>query len=189
MFNVTRRVNFAIAIALTVGWGIFFLLFLVSSTTLFEAQQASADRIAILPAGVKINVQVDKKVYRGGDTILIAVRNDSRYPIWIQSPSPDCPTNWWMIERLTDDGETWSPVALTKKTCGPSGVERFANHTLKSDEWTSLVPGPQIGEVMVNPLAGTYRVSVPYLKGKTVTAVTWPSQGTEKATSASFAML
>lgn len=189
MFNVTRRFSFAITIAMMVGWGIFFLLFLASSTTQFEVQQARAENTVILPPGVKINTQVDKKVYRGGDTVLIAIRNDSRYPIWIQSSSVECPTNWWAIEKLMSDGETWSPVTLTKKTCEQGGVVSFPNHTLKSNEWVALVPGPQIGEVMVNPPAGTYRISMPYLKGKNITATTWPTDGVEKATSAAFSIL
>lgn len=189
MFNVTRRVSFAVAIALTVGWGIFFLLFLASSTTILEAQQSQTESAVILPVGVRINVQVDKKVYRGGDTVLIAIRNDSRTPIWIQTPSAECPAGWWSIERLMDDGESWTVVTRSKQVCGPGGVERFTGHTLRSDAWLALVPNNQIGDLLGNPPTGTYRIMMPFLKGKTITATTWPSQDVEQATSAPFSIL
>ncbi len=186
MFNVSRRVNFSVAIALTVGWGIFFLLFLASSNTLLEAQQAQDNRV--LARGVRISVQVDKRVYRGGDAVLIAVRNDSRLPIWITTAGEACPSAWWMIERLAADGETWSAVGLSKQECPTTGITRFTNHTLKTDTWMALVPGPQIGDIFVNASAGTYRVSVPYLKGKTVTAESWRTQTPVQATSPQFSI-
>ena len=189
MFNVTRRVSFAVVIALTVGWGIFFLLFLASSTRLIEAQQARTEQITIVPPSVKINIQVDKKIYRGGETILIAVRNDSRLPIWIQSPGEDCPARWWSLEQLQGDGETWSSVALTRRGCGPVGVVSFPSHTLKSYAWTALVPNVAIGEVFGNPLPGTYRIAVPYVKGRNLPDTVWPNQGVQIVTSPSFSIL
>ena len=188
MFNVSRRVSFSVAIALTVGWGIFFLLFLVSSNTLLETQLAQGDRVLARPPGVRISVQVDKRVYRGGDAVLIAVRNDSRLPIWITTADEACPSAWWMIEQLAADGETWSAVGLSKQECPTTGITRFTNHTLKTDTWMALVPGPQIGDIFVNAPSGTYRVSVPYLKGKTVTAESWRTQTLVQATSPQFSI-
>ncbi|MEK7637366.1 MAG: hypothetical protein AAB402_03215 [Patescibacteria group bacterium] len=189
MFNVSRRVNFSIVIALTVGWGIFFLLFLASSNTLLEAQQAQDNRVLAPPPGVRVNVQVDKRVYRGGETLLLAVRNDSRPPIWIQLPGDGCAARWWTVERLASDGESWSPVAITKQSCPAVGLVRFPNHSLKTDQWTALVPGPQIGDILIGAPAGTYRIAVPYLKGKNVTAGSWPATGIERATSPQFSIL
>lgn len=185
MFNVTRRVSFAVAIALTVGWGIFFLLFLASSNTLLAAQQSAAESTIPLPPGVRLNVQVDKRIYRGGDVVLVAVRNDSRIPIWIEK-SDDCPSAWWKIEQLGSDGETWTMVQLAKQACVTSGIEQFPTHTLKTDAWMALVPGPQIGNVMVNPPTGTYRVTVQYIKGKTAVAKDWTPQAVVAATSIPF---
>lgn len=187
MHLTSRRVSFSIGLALIIGWGIFFLLFLTSSRTLFEAQIASGETTAPLPPrGVNINIQVDKRVYRGGDTVLISVRNDSRLPIWIQQPATECPSGWWSVERLLDDGQTWQAVHWSKTTCGQARVVRFPNHSLKTDEWNALVLGDQIGEVLVNPPVGTYRVTMPYLRGKTVTATTWPTTDTEFASSPAF---
>lgn len=188
MFNVTRRVSFAVAIALTTGWGIFFLLFLASSNTLLEAQLAEGERVAILPPGLRLNVQIDKRVYRGGDAVLIAVRNDSRLPVWM-TKSDTCPSAWWQIERLGEDGETWVPVTLSKLECPITAVEKFANHSLKTDAWMALVPGPQIGDVLVSAPTGTYRVSMPYIKGmkgKEVTVADWTAQKSEQVTSSQF---
>lgn len=185
MFNVTRKVSFSVAIALTVGWGIFFLLFLTSSNTLLEAQQIDGERAVPLPPGVRLNVQVDKRIYRGGDTILIAVRNDSRIPVWIKT-AEDCPSAWWAIERLDDDGETWRAVSLTKKPCAMNGIIKFTNHTLNTDVWMAFVPGPQVGEVLINPPTGTYRVVMPYIKGKVVTIDNWTPQTLSKAFSTAF---
>jgi len=185
MFNVTRKVSFSVAIALTVGWGIFFLLFLTSSNTLFEAQQIDGERTIALPASIRINVQVDKKIYRGGDTVLIAVRNDSRIPVWIKI-AESCPSAWWAIERLDDDGETWRGVSLSKKECALSSIVKFTNHSLNTDAWMALVPGPQVGEVLINPPTGTYRVVMPYIKGKAVTVDNWIPQGLFKAASTPF---
>ncbi len=187
MFNVTRRVSFAVAIALTVGWGVFFLLFLASSNTLLQAQQLQGEQVAILPPGVKISVQVDKRVYRGGDDVLLAVRNDSRWPIWIKT-TVDCASDWWAVEQLQSDGETWSPVTITTQTCPAAQTERFPNHTLKTDHWTAFVPGPQIGKVMVEAPAGTYRIAMLFQKGKTITAGPWPPDGAAVAVSPQFSI-
>lgn len=189
MFNVTRRVSFAVAISLTVGWGIFFLLFLASSNTLLEAQQLQGEQMTPLPSGVKLSIQVDKRVYRGGDSVLIAVRNDSRMPIWIQSPGADCPSAWWTLEVLNADGETWTSVQTQKSGCSGASVVRFPDHSLKSDEWHALVPGPQLGEVFVDAPAGTYHIVMPYAKGKSVDTTTWPPSDTGRSTSAPFTIL
>lgn len=188
MFNVTRRVSFAVAIALTVGWGIFFLLFLASSSTLFEAQQYDGEHVVTLPPGVRLSVQVDKRVYRGGDAVLIAVRNDSRLPIWIPQ-AETCPSFWWGIEQLGSDGETWAKIGLSKQECDVTGIELFANHSLKTDAWMALVPGTQIGDVLVPPPTGTYRVSVNYVKkakGAELTLEDWAANKQEIAASTPF---
>lgn len=188
MFNVTRKVSFSVAIALTVGWGIFFLLFLASSRIAFESQNP-VDQVLVLPPGVKLSVQIDKRVYKSGDEVLIAVRNDSRYPIWIQQTTDGCRPTWWMIEQLQNDGDTWTPLKLAKQACTNLSLTTFDKHSLKTDIWASLVPGPQIGNVLVNAPSGTYRVVVPYVKGSKTTDLTaWPTTGIDKATSPQFSL-
>lgn len=186
MHFTTRRVSFSIGLALIIGWGIFFLLFLASSRTLFESQISAGESMVTIPPGVNLSVQTDKKIYIGGDTVLIAMRNDSRTPIWIQEPDAACPNAWWSVERLQDDGQTWQAVQWSKTTCPTGTIVRFPGHTLKTAQWQALVLGTQIGEVLVNPPAGTYRVSMPYLKGKTITATTWDASKAEIAVSPSF---
>jgi hypothetical protein len=189
MFIVTRRVSFTVALALTIGWGIFFLFFLASSSALFDAQQSASEHVVVLPPGVRLSVQLDKRVYRGGETVLIAVRNDSRLPIWLPYAGDTCPSAWWSLERLGEDGETWTHVATTKQACTPTDVVQFTNHSLKTDAWMALVPGPQIGEVLVNPETGTYRLSVPYIKGKKNTTMKlehWMAEPHDSTTSGTF---
>ncbi len=186
MFNVTRRVSFAIALALIVGWGIFFLLFLTSENTLFAAQIELDAPVTVTSRKVLLNVQVDKKIYRGGDVVLLAVRNDSRTQIWF--PKADaCPAAWWNVERLGDDGIVWKAFASSKPTCTISGIEEFATHSLKTDAWQALVPGNQIGGgVLDNPPTGTYRIVTPFLKGKNSTSQDWTEEKLIQAASSPF---
>lgn len=176
MFNVTRRVSFSVAIGLTVGWGIFFLLFLASSQTIMDAQQQTLDQTGVLPPGVKMSVQVDKRVYRAGDNVLIAVRNDSRLPVWLPDFTEDCAEAWWFVEHLESDGESWQPVRTATVDCTTTSIARFPNHTLKAAEWKT-VEAKSSAVTQPKPIStGTYRISVRYLKGKTVTAETrWSS--------------
>lgn len=188
MFNVTRRVSFAVVIALTVGWGAFFLLFLASSNTLLEAQQRAINEVTVLPPGVKLKIQVDKDVYRGGDTILAAVRNDSRLPVYVQAPDGDCAPDWWFVERLESDGETWATFDPPPTVCSSIGLDRFTNHTLRPVEWTAVLrtTGPK-GEPIKVP-TGTYRITIPYLKGKDVQDAVWPAK-TSQVSSMPFTVL
>lgn len=173
------------AMAAVVGFGIFFLLFLNSTRILFESQLAS-EAVVTLPPGVRFSVQTDKRVYRSGDAVLIAVRNDSRLPIWIQNIGDPCAAHWWQVEQLGNEDNDWNVVARTKQPCPPATAIRFTNHTVKSDTWIALVPGSQPGDVMVGAPAGTYRISMPYVKGKTQTIETWPVTGVSLATSPQF---
>src|SRR5690349_1128880 len=150
MFTVGRRVSFSVVIALLIGWGVFSLLFLQASNTLFQAQAYELDRPAPLPAGIKLNLQVDKKIYRAGDTVLIALRNDSRLPVWLAEHADGCQGSWWRVESLGSDGEKWRPVVLTKDVCATNtfGVAKFSRHTLQTDEWRSVVPSAQLGNIV-----------------------------------------
>lgn len=185
MFNVNRRVSFVVALAGIIGWGIFLLLFLNSSRILLEAQTVQ-DTVPVLPSGVRMSIQTDKRVYRAGDTVLIAVRNDSRQPIWIQQRDVSCASEWWQVEKLGNEESDWAVVARAKRTCPTGAPVRFAAHTVKSDAWTAVIPGPQIGEVMIGAESGTYRITLPFLKGKTVTSDTWPETGVAYASSPQF---
>lgn len=171
MFSVTRKVSFSVVIALLLGWGVMSTLIFRSSGYLFEAQATDDTPLAV--PGVQLNFQVDKKVYRQSDPILIALRNDSRTPITVATKADGCHDGWWYVQSL--EGETWEPVVLTKATCTTKtyGLESFTRHTLKTGEWNGLVPGPQIGEIFMPAKTGTYRIAVPYQRGKKPVEAAW----------------
>lgn len=190
MFNVTRRVSFSVAISITVGWGIFFLLFLASSKTVMDAQQQTIDQTGVLPPGVKLSVQVDKKIYRSGDTILIAVRNDSRLPVWLPEFTEECTDAWWTVEHLESDGESWQPVRTVTTDCTTTAIARFPNHSLKAAEWKAVEP---VSSALSQPKpisTGTYRISVRYMKGKGITADTpWTSAESTMVSAPAFTIV
>ncbi len=186
MFSVSRRVSFSIVVALLLGWGIFIILFLQSSSVLLSSSTTDQG-LTILPS-VRLSVQIDKHVYASGDAVLIAVRNDSRVPIYVQQAADGCSTNWWSIEQLQADGEHWESILTTKQTCPtPSSMIEFPKHSLRSDQWQAIVPG-SIGDVLVGAPSGTYRVVVPYLTGKSSVAPTWPESGFATAVSPTFSI-
>ena len=186
MFTVSRRISFSVVIAVIVGWGIFFILFIQSAGTLLSSSTTDQG-LTIMPS-VRLRVQIDKRVYVPGDAVLVAVRNDSRVPIYVQQAAAGCPTNWWSIEQLQADGEHWESVLTTKQTCStPSSMIEFPKHTLRSDQWQTLVPG-SIGDVLVDAPSGTYRVVVPYVKGKSSVMPTWPESGFATAVSPTFSI-
>lgn len=175
MFTVGRKVSFSVVIALLVGWGIFALLFMQASATLLQAQAYETDRPIPLPAGVKLNLQVDKKVYKASETILIALRNDSRLTIWLAEHADGCFGSWWQVEVLGPDGETWSPMALSPDPCSTStqGVSRFTRHSIQTAEWVTIVPSNERRSIVVPVSVGTYRIVAPYLKGGQVQESSW----------------
>ncbi len=177
MFNVTRRVSFSVVIALLLGWSGMALMIFQSSNYLIAAETEDGSPMSI-PRGVKLALQVDKKVYRGGEPVLISLRNDSRLPIWLATNADGCPATWWTLERLGNDENDWQTVARTKAGCsGPSaGLEGFAKGTLKTDEWSGLLQTSAIGEVFLPATTGTYRVSVPYLVGKEIAEIDWTAK-------------
>lgn len=190
MFNVTRRVSFSIAIAMTVGWGIFFLLFLTASNTTLEAQQRELLQTGTLTKGVKLNIQADKSVYRAGETVLVAIRNDSRIPVWIRQFDEECQAGWWSVERLDSDGETWQAVEDTPPSCTAAGIVRFTNHTLKSAEWKTVIRDISAKNQERNVRTGTYRIAMPYLKGKAVARdTTWSDTDAGRVNSVAFTVL
>jgi hypothetical protein len=186
MFNATKRVSFTVVIALLLGWGVMSLLILRSADYSLQADTLDAGSTAIRSPNVKLTMQVDKRVYRAGETVLISLRNDSRTPIWLPTTASGCVTSWWTVERL-EDGDFWRPVGLTKAACSiPIGINQFAKHDLRTAEWNSLVPGPQLGEVYINAPTGTYHIATPYLKGKQVAEINWQQAELPKITSPSF---
>lgn len=190
MFWVGRKVSFSVVISAIVGWGVFSILILQASNTLLQAQAYDIDRFVPLPAGVKLHLQVDKNNYRAGDTVLIALRNDSRLTMWLAEHADGCLGSWWKIETLGADGETWSPLALTKNAC-PSihyGLTQFARHSLQTAEWQSVVPKDQLDTIVIPAPVGTYRVVAPYLKGGTVKESDWTVVPARTVTSPSFTL-
>lgn len=167
MFGVGKKVSFSVVIAILLGWGVFGILFMQASNTLWQAQAYEIDRPAPLPTGVKLSLQVDKKIYRAGDTVLLALRNDSRATIWLAEHADGCSGAWWRVEVLAADGETWTPVPQSKDICQTKqfGLAPFVRHTLQNAEWKSVVPNSQLGNIVDPALVGTYRIIAPYLKG------------------------
>ncbi len=185
MFNVSKKISFSVVVAILIGWGICFLLFMASAKTALQSEFANEQPVVVTRA-LRLTVQVDKRVYATEDRVLIAVRNDSRMPIWIQQVGADCPLLWWNVERLGADGQTWLPVTLQKVVCEGTHTIQFPNHSLKSGEWNLQEAGAQIGNVTVNVLTGTYRISIPYLRGEAKDATTWPGAATRTVTSSPF---
>ena len=187
---VGKRVSFSVVIALLLGWGALSLFVLKTSDTLFTADTYSTDHpVALLP-GVKLTLQVDKRVYRSGDDVLIALRNDSRPQIWLSQHADGCASSWWRVERLADDGETWSAVPLSKDVCVAAtyGLEKFTSHTLKTADWIANVPSTLIGNITTPAPAGTYRISVPYLKAVEAKEEDWHQGAPPKIVSPSFSL-
>lgn len=190
MFGVGKKVSFSLVIALLTGWGVFSVLFIKAAEALWQAEGLEYDQPVQLPPGVKLNLNVDKKVYKGGDQILISLRNDSRLVVWLAARADGCRDAWWLVEKLGPDGENWSPVELTKKTC-PSktfGLTKPGRHSLQNAEWAALVPVRQLGNVSVPAPTGTYRIAVPYLKSKTAVESDWLTESRRLVTSAAFAV-
>lgn len=174
MFNVTRRVSFSVVIALLLGWVAMSIMIFQSAHYSIAAETEDGYRI-VIPRGVKLVLQVDKKVYRSEEPVLISLRNDSRLHIWLATEAYSCPATWWALQRLGTDGVEWQTVSRVKAGCGPTsrGVDRFVSHTLKTDEWNGLIQTPAVGEVWDAAPTGTYRIAVPYLVGKEVTEADW----------------
>lgn len=190
MFGVGKKVSFSVVIALVIGWGVLGVLFIQTTSTLLQAQTYELDQPPPLPSGVRLNVQVDKKIYRSGESVLLAIRNDSRLTIWLASHADGCTGSWWQVEILGPDGETWSPLTMTKDSCPKVlfGFQSFGRHTLKTDVWLAAVPSNQIGNVMTPAPTGTYRIVAPYLRGKVTTEELWTSQPIRTVVSPSFTL-
>lgn len=166
MFNVTRRVSFSVVIALLLGWGAMsFMIFRSAEYTI--ASEKDDGYIGVPSKGVKMLFQVDKKVYRGGEPVLISLRNDSRKPIFLATSALGCGQSWWALQRLGTDETDWQTVTRSKESCSGSttGLESFAKGTLKTDEWNGLIQTDAIGEVFLPAETGIYRFLVPYLVG------------------------
>lgn len=174
MFTVSRRVSFSVVIALLLGWAAMSLMIFRSSEYLLAAETDSNYRI-IVPRGIKLNLQVDKKVYRAQEPVLISLRNDSRREIGLAVNAAGCPATWWVVQRLGPDGVEWQIVSLRKDGCVTKnfGLEKFPTHTLKTAEWNGLVQTTAIGEVYAGVSTGTYRILVPYLAGEQVVEADW----------------
>lgn len=187
MFLVTQKVSFSVVVALALSWGVFFLLFLKSSSTLLQAETTQNGTAVAITPGVRLTLQVDKRVYRGGETVLVSLRNDSRAAIWLPGWSDACQP-WWGVEQLAADGETWQSVAISQASCQPSQLplKRFTAHTVKTGEWPALVPSASPGNVMINPPTGTYRLVIAFLKGQQARPSDWVGQGSGKAASLPF---
>lgn len=189
MFSVGKRVSFSVVVALMLGWGIFGLLILKASNELLQAQSYEFDHPIPIPPGIRLNVQVDKKVYRSGETALIALRNDSRLAVSLAEHADGCQGSWWKVESLGPDGVTWSSVRLAKDTCPTVkyGLQKFVRHTVKTAEWTAVVPTGQLGNIVQPAPTGTYRIAVPYLKGQAAQEAML-STATTKVVSPSFTL-
>ncbi len=174
MFSVSRKVSFSVVVALLLGWAVMSVLLFQSSQILIAAQYEDGLRI-VLPSGVKLTLVVDKKVYRPEEPILISLRNDSRKQIWLATTAGGGPNSWWFVQRLGSDANDWRTVSRTSAGCvaASSGLEKYASHTLKTDQWDGLVQTGDIGEIFTNAPTGTYRIAVPYLVGKEVAATGW----------------
>lgn len=185
MFGVTKKVSFSVVITLALGWGGFFLLFMTSSRTLLKAEALQVEAQPTLPAGVRLHFVTDKNIYRAGEVVLLSLRNDSRTPIWTAAATGSC-QQWWTVERLSDNGETWQPVATSAATCPPNQqpLERFPNHTVRTGEWTALVLRDQTTDIFVPPVSGSYRLVVSYLRGKQVAVSDWTTSARTVATPA-----
>lgn len=174
MFTVGKKVSFSVVIALLIGWGVMSMLIFQSSQVLLATEAEDGSR-NVLPSGVKLSLVVDKKVYRSEEPILVSLRNDSRKQIWLAMTALGCPNSWWAVQRLAADAATWQTVARTQAGCSgtSSGLEKYASHTLKTDEWNGLLQTGDIGQIFAAAPTGTYRLAVPYLVGKQVAEEGW----------------
>lgn len=186
MRGVNKRVSASVALALIIGFGALAALIIQAGVTTFAAETTEQPTNPVGP-GIRLKFQVDKSIYRAGETVLLALRNDSRKSIWLAEQADGCAADWWQLERLQADGETWAKVILNKQTCVTLsyGSVSFVRHTLKTGQWDLHVPGPQLGDVVIDASVGTYRFSAPYLsqssapsdqgwQGTTVKAITSP---------------
>lgn len=166
MFNVTRRVSFSVVIALLLGWGAMSFMIFQSAEYSIASERNNGYFGAPLK-GVKMLFQVDKKVYRGGEPVLISLRNDSRKPIYLSTSALGCGQTWWALQQLGTDETDWRTVTRSKDSCTgiTAGLEDFAKGTLKTDVWNGLIQTNAIGEVYLPAETGIYRFLVPYLVG------------------------
>lgn len=164
MMGVTRRISIWMSLAVIIGSGALALLVFQSRVT--DATAESYDKPAsIISPAVHLKFQVDKSIYKAGDTVLLAVRNDSRKTLWLTQQENGCDVTWWEIQQLQSDGETWQAVPFSKKSCPTFtyGHELFVRHTLKTGEWQAVVPSTALGNVVTNAELGTYRFAAKYL--------------------------
>lgn len=177
MFNVTRRVSFSVVIALLLGWGAMSTMIFQSSNYLLAAETTDGQRAQPV-AGVRLAFQIDKRIYRGGEPILISLRNDSRMPITVATNAGGCGPGWWWLQQQGTDELEWRDVSRGKTPCTgrSSGLEAFAKGTLKTEEWNGLVMTEAIGEVFQEAPTGTYRLAAPFLVGREVTETDWETQ-------------
>ncbi len=177
MFTVTRRVSFSVAIALLLGWGAMSIMIFQSSNYLLAAETTDEHR-AQPAAGVRLTFQIDKRIYRGGEPVLISLRNDSRKAITLATNAGGCGSGWWWLQRQGADELEWRDVSRGKTPCTSvsSGLESFSKGALKTDEWNGLLMTEAIGEVFAEAPTGTYRLAAPFLVGGEVTETDWKTQ-------------
>ena len=183
---MTQRISFSLVVALLLGWVAMGLLIVRSSNTLLDAQTLDADRPITQPHGVKVKIDVDKKVYGANDIVLLSLRNDSSKDIWLSERADGCSGTWWAIDVLRN-GDQWVAVPLSKTKCTATdyGVKQFSRHSIQTDEWNILVPSDQLGDVFSHAPTGTYRLRVPYLIGQQATEADWATM-TKYVVSPSF---
>lgn len=176
MPSASKRIHFGLVVALLLGWGAMGIMLVQAGQSLI---QSDLDQPAafVQPRGVKLGLDVDKRIYRAGDPILISVRNDSRKDVFLAEQADGCAAGWWVVEAL-ENGETWRLVQRTKASCADIrfGLVAFPRHSIESSEWNGMVPGSAIGDVAVAAPTGTYRIRVPYVYGE-VTEADWALLG------------
>jgi hypothetical protein len=166
MIFTSKRVSFSIVIALLVGWGIFSLFFMQAAQEVISAESNPLTGGIVRQSGVRLYLEIDKRVYESQGAVLISLRNDSRKKVWLSTSADGCRQAWWAVQVLRQE-EEWSAVSLEKTGCGtePSGSSAFPKHTLRTDTWNGLVPANALGRVFLPAPTGTYRIYVPFQVG------------------------
>ncbi len=160
---VGRKVSFAVVVALILGWGILLWNIFQASGVLLEAEGYSAQNSSVIRRGIKMSFQVDRRVYAKDDTVLFALRNDSKKEVFVPKPLPQCGRTWWFLERLGDDGQTWSRVNTPAPGCevDGDGLESVLGKHILSGNWIASAP------------TATYRMVVRYQFGRAASQERW----------------
>jgi len=162
MTGISNRFSTIFGLAVVLGFGMLALFFFQARAESSVSEIAGQPTVAVSP-GIRLKFQTDKNIYQSGDDILLALRNDSRKTIWLSHHADGCAEDWWQLERLSSDGETWQTVPRTKQTCQVKQYtsQPFPRHSLTTATWNLDVPSPKLGNLVTTAPAGTYRFVAP----------------------------